>query len=65
MSAPVPVPAQVAPVIPVPGRPEAVQGPPPMPTMGLPPTYHVKGRMRAHPVKKMKMGKLAFDPWAE
>ena len=63
--APVPVPAQIAPVIPIPRPPPVVQGPPPLPTMGLPPRYHVKGRIKAHSVAKMKKGKLAFDPWAD
>ena len=67
-SAPVPVPARIAPVIPVPVPPQVIQGPPPPPEMGLPPRdyeHHVKGRIKAHPAKKMKMGKLGFDPWAE
>ena len=68
MGKPVPVPAQIAPVIPA---SEAVQGPPPPPphtTMGLPPREgHNRrmGRMKAHPVGRMTKGKIAYDPWAE
>jgi hypothetical protein len=62
MGAPVPVPGQIAPVIPTPMPPELVQGPPPppMPTMGeapppmmgAPPPPHVRrlmGKRAAHP----------------